>query len=117
MLREHSEIDRHSRWPDVKKKIDTDSRYRAVDSSIIREDYFHDFCKILKDEKKRAKEKDRERKDKKKDKEREREKSRDKGGKEKSKDKSIDDSKEKAESKEKDENMVSLYSLIHKIFK
>lgn len=112
MLREHSEIDRHSRWPDVKKKIDMESRYRAVDSSILREDYFHDFCKILKDEKKRAKEKDRERKDKKKDKERERGKSGDKGEKEKSKDKSHDDSKEKDESKEKEENMVCFY---HKI--
>ncbi|XP_044737437.1 transcription elongation regulator 1 [Chrysoperla carnea] len=60
MLREHSDIDRHSRWPDVKKKIDSDPRYRAVDSSSTREDWFREYCKILKDEKRRAKEKDRE---------------------------------------------------------
>lgn len=60
MLREHSDIDRHTRWPDVKKKVDSDPRYRAVDSSSTREDWFREYCKILKDEKRRAKEKDRE---------------------------------------------------------
>lgn len=53
MLREN-DIDRHQRWSDVKKKIDEkDSRYKAVGDSITREDYFHDYCKMLKDEKKK----------------------------------------------------------------
>lgn len=50
LLREHSEIDRHSRWSDVKKKLDSDSRYKLVDSSSLREDYFRDYIRILKDE-------------------------------------------------------------------
>lgn len=65
MLRECSEIDRHSRWPDVKKRIDGDSRYRAVESSLQREDYFHDHCKILKEERRKQKDKERDRKEKK----------------------------------------------------
>lgn len=53
LLREH-DIDRHQRWSEVKKKIDDkDSRYKAVGDSIAREDYFHDYCKMLKDEKKK----------------------------------------------------------------
>lgn len=53
LLREN-DIDRHQRWSDVKKKIDDkDSRYKAVGDSITREDYFHDYCKMLKDEKKK----------------------------------------------------------------
>lgn len=62
MLREHPDIDRHSRWSDVKKKVDSDPRYKAVDSSGLREDWFREYCKILKDEKRRAKEKEREHK-------------------------------------------------------
>lgn len=65
LLRECSEITRHSRWADAKKHIDGDKRYRAVESSILREDYFHDYCKILKEEKRKQKEKERERKEKK----------------------------------------------------
>lgn len=63
MLREY-DIDRHSRWPEVKKKVDGDSRYRAVESSFQREDYFHDYCKLIKEEKRKAKDKDRDRKEK-----------------------------------------------------
>lgn len=63
LLREHTEIDRHSRWSDVKKKIDSDSRYRMVDSSSLREDYFREYIRMLKDEK-RHKEKERSRKEK-----------------------------------------------------
>merc|ERR1712045_969763 len=33
---EHS-LDRHSRWNGIKKKLDSDSRYKAVDSSSLRE--------------------------------------------------------------------------------
>lgn len=81
MLREHSDIDRHSRWSDIKKKLDTDSRYKAVDSSSQKEDWFREYCKILKDEKKKAKEKDREHKrekDKEKHKKKDKEKDSDK---------------------------------------
>lgn len=65
MLREHTTIDRHSRWQDVKKRLDTDARYRQVENSMQREDYFIEYCKILKDERRKAKEKERERKEKK----------------------------------------------------
>lgn len=70
LLREHPSIDRHSRWFDVKKKIESDHRYKAIESSILREDLFHEYCKILKEEKKKAKDKnrDKERKEKKSDK-------------------------------------------------
>lgn len=55
LLKEH-DIDRHQRWSDVKKKIDDrDSRYKAVGDSITREEYFHEYCKWLKDEKRRQK--------------------------------------------------------------
>ena len=46
---EHS-LDRHSRWNDVKKKLDSDPRYKAVDSSSLREDYFLDFVHELKED-------------------------------------------------------------------
>lgn len=62
MLREHSEISRHSRWPDVKKRIDSDSRFRAVDGSNLREDYFIEYCKVLKEERRKQKDKEHERK-------------------------------------------------------
>uniref|UniRef100_A0A1B6GNX3 FF domain-containing protein n=1 Tax=Cuerna arida TaxID=1464854 RepID=A0A1B6GNX3_9HEMI len=64
LLREHSEIDRHSRWSDAKKRVDSDPRYKNVDSSAVREDWFREYLKILKDERKREKERDRERRDK-----------------------------------------------------
>ncbi|EAT36150.1 AAEL011733-PA [Aedes aegypti] len=63
MLREHSEISRHSRFHDVRKRLESDSRYRAVSDSALREDLFEEHIKFLKDEKKRAKEKDRKRRD------------------------------------------------------
>lgn len=94
MLREHSDIDRHSRWPDVKKRIESDARYRAVENSILREDYFHDHCKILKNEKRKQKDKDRERKERK-----EREK--------RDKDKHRDKSKSSKEHKDKDKRRKS----------
>lgn len=55
MLREHSDIDRHSHWSDVKRKIDSDARYKAVDSHGMREDWFREYCRILKEEKRRRK--------------------------------------------------------------
>ena len=49
LLKETSEIDRHSRWSDIKRKIDSDSRYKAVDSSSRREDWFKDYVRNLED--------------------------------------------------------------------
>lgn len=63
LLREHSEIDRHSRWSDIKKKLDSDSRYKMVDSSSLREDYFREFIRVLKDER-RHRDRDKSRKEK-----------------------------------------------------
>lgn len=113
LLREQSDVDRHSRWSDVKKKVSSDPRYRAVDSSVQREDFFIEYCKILKDEKKKNKEKDRERKDRKenekKDKDRHRDKdNKGKGDKDKdkstTKDKNVDREKDKEKSKSGDKD-------------
>ncbi|XP_058832418.1 transcription elongation regulator 1 [Topomyia yanbarensis] len=64
MLREHSEITRHSRFHDVRKRLESDSRYRALVDLSLREDLFEEHIKILKDEKKRSKDKERKRRDK-----------------------------------------------------
>ncbi|XP_068908784.1 transcription elongation regulator 1 isoform X1 [Tenebrio molitor] len=95
MLREHSDVDRHSHWADVKRKVDSDARYKAVDSSGQREDWFREYCKMLKEEKKKAKEKDREHK---RDKEKHKKKDKDKDKERHSKD---DKDKEKERDKEK----------------
>lgn len=58
MLREHKDIDRHSHWSDCKKKLETDWRYRVVESASTREDWFRDYVRLLKDERKKEKEKD-----------------------------------------------------------
>lgn len=58
MLREHKDIDRHSHWSECKKKLETDWRYRVVESASTREDWFRDYVRILKDERKKEKEKD-----------------------------------------------------------
>lgn len=47
LLKETSGLDRHSRWSEVKKKINSDSRYEAVDSSSRREDWFKDYVRNL----------------------------------------------------------------------
>lgn len=60
LLREHPEIDRHARWSEVKKKLEADVRYKAVDSSGLRDDWFRDYCRVLKEERRKAKERDRE---------------------------------------------------------
>ncbi|XP_068153812.1 transcription elongation regulator 1 isoform X1 [Drosophila tropicalis] len=52
MLRERHDIERHTRWYDIKKKFESDSRYRAVDS-LYREEYFEDYLHIMKDEKRK----------------------------------------------------------------
>lgn len=99
LLREHPDIDRHARWSDVKKKLDTDSRYKAVESSNQREDWFREYCKILKDEKKKAKEKDREHK-REKEKEKHKKKDKDRDGEKHSKEKKEKAEREKAKKEE-----------------
>ncbi|XP_075146736.1 uncharacterized protein LOC142221089 isoform X2 [Haematobia irritans] len=76
MLRERGDsIDRHSRWHDIKKKFEMDSRYRAVENSMYREEYFHDYLRIMKEEKRRReKEREKEREQREREREREREK-------------------------------------------
>lgn len=51
---------------DIKKKLDKDSRYKTVNDSILREDYFYDYIKVLKDERKKKKAKKSDKKEKKK---------------------------------------------------
>ncbi|XP_052745903.1 transcription elongation regulator 1 isoform X3 [Bicyclus anynana] len=104
MLKDKS-IDRHARWVDAKKKIDTDARYKAVESSTLREDYFRDYCKMVKDERKKekdGKEKERERGSKKDKKDKDREKDKDKD-KDKDKEKERDKDSKKEKKKEKAE--------------
>ena len=47
LLKETPDINRNSRWGDVKHRIDTDPRYIAVDSSPKREEWFKDYVKDL----------------------------------------------------------------------
>ncbi|XP_030563873.1 pre-mRNA 3'-end-processing factor FIP1 [Drosophila novamexicana] len=97
MLRERHDIERHTRWYDIKKKFESDPRYRALDSAY-REEYFEDYLHILKEEKRKErdhKERDRERSNR--DKERSRDKDKDK---EKEKDKEKDKDKDKDKEKE-----------------
>lgn len=49
MLRDFPGLDRHSRWSETKKKLESDSRYKAVESSSRREDWFRDYTKKLDD--------------------------------------------------------------------
>ncbi|KRT84883.1 hypothetical protein AMK59_601 [Oryctes borbonicus] len=106
LLREHPDIDRHARWSDVKKKVDGDGRYKAVDSSGQREDWFREYCKILKDEKKKAKEKDKEHK-REKDKEKHKKKDKDKD-KERKEERKRSESKSDKEKKDDDLGDVSM---------
>ena len=57
LLRETEGIDRHSYWTDVKKLIEEEIRYLAVESSWQREDWFADYVFELKDEHRREKDK------------------------------------------------------------
>ncbi|KAF6779071.1 hypothetical protein AHF37_00934 [Paragonimus kellicotti] len=47
LLKEQKYLSRHSHWGDIKRRIDTDPRYKAVDSSSRREDWFRDFVRKL----------------------------------------------------------------------
>merc|ERR1712228_828236 len=60
LLKETEGIDRHSHWSDIKKIIEKEDRYVAVDSSSQRQDWFDDYIQELKDEHRREKEKKKE---------------------------------------------------------
>ena len=45
LLADTPDITRHSKWGDVKHKIDKDPRYKAVDSNPQREDWFKEYVK------------------------------------------------------------------------
>ena len=47
LLKEHKNLHRHSSWTENKKILERDSRYKAVDSSSKREDWFRDYIKNL----------------------------------------------------------------------
>ncbi|XP_023246814.1 transcription elongation regulator 1 [Copidosoma floridanum] len=97
LLREHKDIDRHSHWTDCKKRLESDWRYRNVDSAGTREDWFRDYVRVLKDERKKEKEKEKEReREAKEERHREREHHKEK------KDKERKEKKEKKEKKDKD---------------
>lgn len=58
LLKDSSDfVDRHSSWSEVKKKLETDPRFKAVESSREREDYFLDHMHDLKEEHRKEKEK------------------------------------------------------------
>lgn len=76
MLKDHTEIDRHTHWMDIKKKLDQDSRYKIISDSILREDYFYEYIKVLKDERKKEKAKKKSEKKEKKKKSKDKDRSR-----------------------------------------
>ncbi|RWS06816.1 hypothetical protein B4U79_04823 [Dinothrombium tinctorium] len=47
LLAEKTFIDRHSKWSDIKEKIRDDPRYKAFDSSTLREDTFKSYISQL----------------------------------------------------------------------
>lgn len=49
LLKEQKHLHRNSSWSETKKQLDSDSRYRAIDSSSRREDYFRDYIRYLDD--------------------------------------------------------------------
>ena len=49
MLKDFPGLDRHSRWSETKKKLESDPRYKAIESSSRREDWFRDYVKKLDD--------------------------------------------------------------------
>ncbi|XP_064599903.1 transcription elongation regulator 1-like isoform X2 [Liolophura sinensis] len=63
LLKETPGLNRDSRWSETKKKIDHDPRYKAVDSSSRREDWFRDYVKNLEDESDEEDRKEREKKE------------------------------------------------------
>ena len=95
LLKATSGLDRHSRWSETKKRLDSDPRYKAVESSTRREDYFRDYVKQLK-ESKRDKDHD---KDRDKHRDKDRDKDRDRSGRDKDRDR---DEKSRGKSRDVD---------------
>lgn len=110
MLRERHDIERHTRWYDIKKKFESDPRYRAVDS-MYREEYFEDYLHIMKEEKRRERElreqRDRERQRERKSDRRDKEKDKDKSRKESRRDRSRSKDRERKSSRDKEERSKS----------
>ncbi|XP_017846828.1 transcription elongation regulator 1 isoform X2 [Drosophila busckii] len=112
MLRERHDIERHTRWYDIKKKFESDARYRAVDSAY-REEYFEDYLHMMKEEKRRDRElreqrdreKQRERKSDRHD--REKDKDKEKSRKSSRKDRSRSRERERKSSRDKEEKSRS----------
>ena len=61
LLKETEDIGRHSHWSDIKKIIENDDRYTAIESSSQRQDWFEDYVQELKDEHRREKDKKKDR--------------------------------------------------------
>ncbi|KAH8313835.1 hypothetical protein KR067_012422, partial [Drosophila pandora] len=114
MLRERHDIERHTRWYDIKKKLDSDLRYRMVDS-MYREEYFEDYLHIMKEEKRkereqreqRERERHRERKSDRKDRDKDKDKDKDKSRKDRDRSRSKDKEREPKSSKDKEEKTKS----------
>ena len=45
LLKEQTDLTRNSSWTETKRAIDSDSRYKDIDSSNRREDYFRDYIR------------------------------------------------------------------------
>merc|ERR1712079_979267 len=121
LLKETEGIDRHSHWSDIKKIIEKEDRYVAVDSSSQRQDWFDDYIQELKDVHRREKEKKKERTTRSRSRSRRKSRSRSKGGKrsrsknrkekkkkkDKDKDKDKDKEKSKKEKRDREEGEMS----------
>ena len=47
MLKEQKQLHRHSSWTETKKLLESDARFKAIESSGRREDYFRDHIRHL----------------------------------------------------------------------
>merc|ERR1712029_454822 len=93
-------VDRHAHWSDVKKALESEDRFKAVESSTQREDWFLDYVHVLKDEHRREKEK--KKRDRSRDRSRSRERDSEKKKKRRSRSRSRSrDRKDKKEKKKK----------------
>jgi transcription elongation regulator 1 len=88
---------------DIKKKLDQDSRYKAVNDSILREDYFYEYIKILKEERKKEKAKKAKKSDKKEKKKKSKDKDRSRKSDEKNESKNDDEKSKRSDMEVDDE--------------
>ena len=118
MLKELKSLHRHSSWSETKKLLENDPRFKAIESSSRREDYFRDHCKQLdeksghngdsskghKENRDKHKDKDKEKSDKEESKNKSTESKMDHDGDEvKEKEPKIDDKQEDGEEEEREE--------------